>query len=74
MSFDMLANFRDDLPAAAGAWVDPPDFAFVGGHNDPESIPFGGLAEAAGTVLRREGRNLATYNLGGSPQGYLPLR
>ena len=74
MSFDMLANFRDDLPAAAGAWVDPPDFAFVGGHNDPESIPFAGLAEAAVTVLRREGRNLATYNLGGSPQGYLPLR
>ena len=74
MAFDMLANFRDDRPAAPGAWVEPPDFAFVGGHNDPESIPFAGLAEAAVTVLRREGRNLATYNLGGSPQGYLPLR
>ncbi|MEM7096023.1 MAG: PLP-dependent aminotransferase family protein [Actinomycetota bacterium] len=74
MAFDLLGSFRDDLPAAAGAWVDPPDYAFVGGHNDPESIPFAGLAEAALTVLRREGRNLATYNLGGSPQGYAPLR
>ena len=74
MAFDMLANFRDDLPAAAGEWQDPPDYSFVGGNNDAESIPFAGLAEAAVTALRREGRNLATYNLGGSPQGYAPLR
>lgn len=74
MAFDMESAFRSDLPAAAGAWQDPPDFSFVGGHNDAESVPFGGLAEAATTVLRRHGSKLATYNLGGSPQGWLPLR
>ena len=74
MTFDMTGAFRPDLPDAAAPWVDPPDYAFVGGNNDPESVPFGGLAEAAVNVLTREGRALATYNLGGSPQGYLPLR
>lgn len=74
MSFDMMGAFRADLPAAAEPWVEPPDYAFVGGNNDADSIPFGGLAEAAVNVLKREGRALATYNLGGSPLGYLPLR
>ncbi len=70
----MLGSFRADLPAAAAPWQDPPDYAFVGGNNDADTVPFGGLAEAAVTALKREGRALATYNLGGSPQGYLPLR
>ncbi|MGH1490606.1 MAG: PLP-dependent aminotransferase family protein [Acidimicrobiales bacterium] len=74
MSFDMLGAFRSDLPASAVPWQDPPDFAFVGGNNDADNVPFSGLAEAAVSVLQREGRALATYNLGGSPQGYLPLR
>lgn len=73
-AFNMLDAFRSDLPAAPGPWHKPPQYSFVGGNNDTESIPFAGLAEAATTVLRREGRNLATYNLGGSPQGYEPLR
>ncbi len=70
----MSAAFRSDLPPADGPWAPPPPFSFVGGHNDRDSIPFGGLAEAAMSALRREGRNLATYNLGGSPLGYAPLR
>lgn len=74
MSFDMTAAFRDELPPPAEPWQAAPDFSFVGGHNDADSIPFGGLAEAAVNVLRREGQALAAYNLGGSPQGYLPLR
>ncbi len=74
MSFDMTAAFRDGLPAAPGRWQEPPEYSFVGGNNDAESIPFGSLAEAAVSVLKREGRALATYNLGGSPLGYLPLR
>ncbi len=74
MSFDMVATFRPDLPPAAEPWQQPPPFSFVGGHNDADSVPFGGLAEAAVNVLRREGQALATYNLGGSPLGYLPLR
>lgn len=74
MAFDMESAFRSDLPAAAGEWKPPPDFGFVGGHNDADSIPFAGLAEAAVSALRREGQALATYNLGGSPLGYEPLR
>lgn len=74
MSFDMLGTFRSDLPAAPGPWSASPEFSFVGGNNDAESVPFSGLAEAAVTVLRREGMNLATYNLGGSPLGHEPLR
>ena len=74
MSFDMTASFRNDLPAAASPWKPPPPYNFVGGNNDADSVPFGGLAEAAVNVLKREGKSLATYNLGGSPQGYIPLR
>ncbi|MEL7155440.1 MAG: PLP-dependent aminotransferase family protein [Actinomycetota bacterium] len=74
MAFDMTATFRSDLPPADGVWNAPPPYSFVGGHNDAASVPFAGLAEAAATALSREGRNLATYNLGGSPLGYLPLR
>lgn len=70
----MLGSFRADLPAAAASWQDPPDYAFVGGNNDADTVPFASLAEAAVNALKREGRALATYNLGGSPQGYLPLR
>ncbi len=74
MSFDMTARFRADLPAPEPRWSEPPRYSFVGGHNDAASVPFAGLAEAAVAALRREGPLLATYNLGGSPQGYGPLR
>jgi len=74
MSFEMLDHFRDDLPAAADTWSPAPDFSFVGGNNDAASVPFSGLAEALVNGLRREGSNLAFYNLGGSPLGYEPLR
>ena len=71
---DLASLFRPDLPAAADIGAPSQPFAFVGGNNDPESVPFAGLAEAAMTVMTREGRNLATYNLGGSALGYEPLR
>jgi 2-aminoadipate transaminase len=74
MTFDIAGSFRNDLPAAAAPWTDPPDYPFVGGNNDADTVPYAGLAEAAANALARHGRNLATYNLGGSPQGYLPLR
>ena len=74
MSFDMLGSFRAGLPAASDQWQPPPEFSFVGGHNDAASVPFSGLAEALVTALRREGQNLAYYNLGGSPLGHEPLR
>ncbi len=66
--------FRSDLPQAAEPWTPPPAYSFVGGHNDPANVPFGGLAEALTTAMRREGQALAAYNLGGSPLGYRPLR
>ena len=70
----MLAAFRSDLPVVGDGWRPPPEYSFVGGHNDAASVPFSGLAEALVTALRREGSNLAYYNLGGSPLGYEPLR
>lgn len=74
MPFDIASRFRPGLPVAEPAWVPTPRFSFVGGHNDEANIPFGGLAEAAVSALRREGRSLANYNLGGSPLGYERLR
>ena len=74
MGFDMTALLRPDLPAGEARWTGDPPFNFVGGHNDPASVPFGGFAEAATIALARHGQALARYNLGGSPQGHLPLR
>ena len=74
MSFDMTASFRPGLPPVEVPWAAAPRFSFVGGHNDADNVPFGGLVEAAMQAIRREGRALASYNLGGSPQGYRPLR
>ena len=72
--FDLTASFRSDLPDPAPTWSEPPRFSFVGGHNDAPSVPFAGLAEAAVNALTRDGRHLATYNLGGAPLGLRPLR
>ena len=70
----MTALLRPGIPEGAGRWHGDPPFNFVGGHNDPASVPFGGFAEAAAAALARHGPALAHYNLGGSPQGHLPLR
>ena len=65
--------FRKDLPAPAPHWTGFPKYNFIGGHNDPVRIPAAALAEAATSVLRRRGADLALYNFDG-PQGYLELR
>ena len=70
----MTARLRPGLPEGEPRWSGDPPFNFVGGHNDPASVPFGGFAEAAAVALARHGQALARYNLGGSPQGHLPLR
>ena len=70
----MTALLRPGLGDGEAEWVGDPPFNFVGGHNDPASVPFGGFAEAATAALARHGPALAQYNLGGSPQGHLPLR
>jgi 2-aminoadipate transaminase len=72
--FDYTGLLRPDLPPAAAKWAGFPKYNFVGGHNDADSVPVEGLIAAATTVLRREGRTLATYGLESGALGYRPLR
>ena len=65
--------FAKDLPPPAPRWTGFPKYNFIGGHNDPVRIPAADLADAATTVLRRRGADLALYNFDG-PQGYRGLR
>jgi 2-aminoadipate transaminase len=73
-SFDFAPLFRAGLPPAVERWTGRVKFDFTGGNNDPDSLPLDGLMAAADTVLRREGRTLATYGLNSGPQGYRRLR
>ena len=72
--FDYADLLRPDLPPAAARWTGFPDFNFVGGHNDAQSVPVDGLIAAAASVLKREGKTLSTYGLASGPLGYRPLR
>ncbi|MBR0795438.1 PLP-dependent aminotransferase family protein [Bradyrhizobium jicamae] len=72
--FDFGPLLPAGLPAPAARWTGLAKYSFVGGNNDPEQVPVDGLLEAVNTVLKREGRYLATYNLAHGPQGYMPLR
>ena len=73
-SFDFAPLFPPGLPPPAARWTGRVKFDFTGGNNDADSVPLDGLIAAAETVLRREGRTLATYGLTSGPQGYRPLR
>ena len=73
-SFDFAPLLAAGLPPAAAPWTGLAPYSFVGGNNDPDGVPLEGLIEAINTVLRREGRALATYNLAHGPLGYRPLR
>src|SRR5215475_831449 len=73
-AFDFLPLLPKDLPPPAIKWRGSPKYNFTGGNNDAEQLPLDGLIVAADTVLRREGRSLATYGLTSGPQGYRPLR
>jgi 2-aminoadipate transaminase len=66
--------YLKELPPPAPRWDGFPPYYFVGGNNDPTLIPCEQLAEAAASVLRRDGAGLAIYNMGLGPQGYPPLR
>lgn len=74
MPTDLTTHFRADLPAPAARWGGFPEFNFIGGHNDADSVPVDGLRQAAEAVLAREGATLATYGLSSGPLGYRPLR
>jgi len=73
-SFDFAPLFPAGLPAPSARWTGLAKYSFVGGNNDSEQLPLGGLIEATNSVLQKEGRSLATYGLAHGPQGYLPLR
>jgi 2-aminoadipate transaminase len=72
--FDFTSLFARDLPPPSAKWGGFTKYHFIGGNNDADMVPVDLLAAAATTVLQREGRNLATYNLLTGPHGYLPLR
>ena len=63
-----------NLPPGAARWTGAAKYNFTGGNNDGDAVPVDGLIAAATASLKREGRNLATYNLATGPQGYRPLR
>jgi len=72
--FDFAPLLPAGLPPAAARWTGRAKYDFTGGNNDPDSLPLDGLIAAAESVMRREGRTLATYGLASGPQGYRPLR
>jgi 2-aminoadipate transaminase len=71
---DFGARFARDLPPPAGRWRGFARYNFIGGHNDPEIVPVDALIASAERALRREGRSLATYNLGQGALGHPGLR
>lgn len=73
-AFDFEARFAKGLPAPAPKWTGFPRYNFIGGHNDPESIPIEGLIEATARVLRRRGQTIATYNQDSGPLGDVEMR
>jgi 2-aminoadipate transaminase len=73
-TFDYAPLFKPGLPPPAAKWAGLAKYNFIGGNNDAAQVPVDGLIAAANAALQREGRNLATYNLGHGPQGYRPLR
>ncbi|MDQ8729324.1 PLP-dependent aminotransferase family protein [Bradyrhizobium sp. LHD-71] len=72
--FDFGPLFSRTLPPPAAKWGGLQKYHFIGGNNDADQVPVDRLLAAATSVLQREGRNLATYNLLTGPLGYLPLR
>jgi 2-aminoadipate transaminase len=73
-AFDFTPLLPAGLPPPAGRWGGLAKYNFTGGNNDADQVPVDGLIAAADAVIAREGRNLATYNLGHGPLGYRPLR
>ena len=72
--FSYADRFSKSAPAAAARFTGLAKYNFIGGHNDRAEIPSDALAEAAASVIKREGASLALYNLGTGPQGYGGLR
>ncbi len=73
-AFDFAPLLPANLPPAAVRWPGLAKYNFTGGNNDADEVPVDDLIAAATASLKREGRNLATYNLAHGPHGYRPLR
>jgi 2-aminoadipate transaminase len=73
-AFDFAPLLPPDLPPAAVRFTGLAKYNFTGGNNDAAEVPVDDLIAAATASLKREGRNLATYNVAHGPQGYRPLR
>jgi 2-aminoadipate transaminase len=74
VQFDYAPLIPLGSPAASVKWTGAPKYNFTGGNNDAAELPLEELIDAANSVLKREGRTLATYGLESGPQGYRPLR
>jgi 2-aminoadipate transaminase len=73
-AFDFAPLLAHGLPPGAAKWNGLATYSFVGGNNDPDQVPVDELIAAMSAVLKREGKDLATYGLASGPQGYRPLR
>src|SRR5262245_52984900 len=73
-AFDFAPLLPPNSPPPAARWTGAAKYNFTGGNNDAEQVPIDGLIAAATASIKREGRNLATYNVASGPQGYRPLR
>jgi 2-aminoadipate transaminase len=73
-AFDFTPLVPAGIPAGAAKWAGSPKYNFTGGNNDSDELPLDGLIASANSVLKREGRTLATYGLASGPQGYRALR
>ena len=73
-AFDFKIRFAKGLPVPQPKWTGFPKYNFIGGHNDPQSIPVEGLIEATARVLRRRGQTIATYNQDCGPLGDIEMR
>ena len=73
-AFDFTPLVPAGIPAGAAKWTGLPKYNFTGGNNDSDELPLDGLIASAHSVLKREGRTLATYGLASGPQGYRALR
>lgn len=73
-AFDFESRFAKGLPVPHPNWTGFPKYNFIGGHNDPESIPVERLIEATARVLRRRGQTIATYNQDCGPLSDIEMR
>ena len=69
-TFNFKPSIKSGLEPQDRPWRSFPEYNFVGGHNDPDSLSAVKLAEACNSVILREGEDLATYCLQSGPQGY----